>query len=71
MAYYIKPYSQKFSCFSIWRKVKRLRDFKADEGVEYIVRKNKKDVDVGDTLPIYIGIDGKLQKCSSYALYLF
>jgi len=72
--YYITPYKNNTgSSMVIWRHIKKLKDFKADEGVEYLVAKNKKEMDIdrGSSLPIYIGLNGELKKCSSYALYLF
>lgn len=71
--YYVTPYKNNGGDMIIWRHVKRLKDFKADEGVEYLVAKTKKemDIDMGSSLPIYIGLDGGLKKCSRYALYLF
>ena len=71
--YYVTPYKNDTGGMVIWRHVKRLKDFKADDGVEYIVAKNKKEMNIkiGSSLPIYIGLDGRLKKCSSYALYLF
>ena len=71
--YYVAPYKNNNGDMIIWRHVKRLKDFKADEGIEYLVAKTKKEmnIDVGRSLPIYIGLNGKLQKCSSFALFLF
>ncbi len=71
--YYVTPYKNDTGGMVIWRHVKRLKDFKADDGVEYIVAKSKKEMDIemGTSLPIYVGLDGGLKKCSSYALYLF
>ena len=71
--YYVTPYENNTSGMVIWHHVKRLKDFKASDGVEYIVAKNKKEmnIEMGTSLPIYIGLDGELKKCSRYALYLF
>ena len=71
--YYVAHYKNNTGDMVIWRHVKRLKDFKAIDGVEYIVAKNKKEmnIEMGRSLPIYIGLDGRLKKCSSYALYLF
>jgi len=71
--YYVTRYENNGGDMVIWRHVKRLKDFKADEGVEYLVAKNKKEmkIDMGSSLPIYIGLNGELKKCSRYALYLF
>jgi hypothetical protein len=71
--YYVTPYKNNSGGMVIWRHVKRLKDFKADEGIEYLVAKTKKEMDInmGSSLPIYIGLNGELKKCSTYALYLF
>jgi hypothetical protein len=71
--YYITTHKQGAGNMTIWRHVKKLSSFKPEEGVEYVVAKNKKamKIKMGDTLPVYIGLNGKLKKCSSYALYLF
>jgi hypothetical protein len=71
--YYITTHKQSAGNMTIWRHVKKLSSFKPEEGVEYVVAKNKKamNINMGDTLPVYIGLNGKLKKCSSYALYLF
>lgn len=71
--YYVTPYKNDTGGMVMWRHVKRLKDFKADDGVEYIVAKSKKEmnIEMGTSLPIYVGLDGELKKCSSYALYLF
>jgi len=45
--------------------VKRLKDFRAIDGQEYLVRKNKKTSIWDRTIPIYVGIEGgKLLKTS-------
>lgn len=67
MKYYIAKENQT----TVWRVVTRLSDFKPEEGVEYVVKTSSKGLVMGDTLPIYIGLNGKLKKCSSLALYLF
>lgn len=71
--YYVTSREQSNGDLTIWQHVKKLKDFKAKDGIEYVVAKNKKEMNIirGDTLPLYIGLDGKLRKCSSYALYLF
>ena len=71
--YYVAHYKNNTGGMVIWRHVKRLKDFKAIDGVEYIVAKNKKEmnIEIGSSLPIYIGLNGELKKCSTYALFLF
>lgn len=67
----MKYYIARKNSTSIWRVVKRLSDFKPENGVEYVVKTRCKSIEAGDCLPIYIGLDGKLKKCSSLAVYLF
>lgn len=71
--YYITSRNHSNGDMIIWRQVKRLKDFKAEDGFEYIVARNERErrIERGTSLPIYIGLNGKLKKCSSYALYLF
>jgi hypothetical protein len=71
--YYVTLYKNNSGNMIVWRHVKRLKDFKASEGVEYLVAKNKKEmqINMGSSLPIYIGLNGELKKCSTCALYLF
>jgi len=58
--YYVAPKAQRGNGMIIWRHTKRLKSFKATDGVEYVVAKNKKEMDGPSTLPIYIGIGDKL-----------
>jgi|TARA_R100001129_G_C5173934_1_gene205665 hypothetical protein len=39
---------------------KRLRDFKPEEGCEYLVRTSRKSPDFFEFVPVYVGKDGKL-----------
>ena len=49
-------------CLQIWRKVKRLRDFKAEEGRKYLVRKNMKRIEDSELVPIYRCKNGRLSR---------
>lgn len=71
--YYITSREHAHGNMIIWSHIKKLRSFKAEDGVEYLVAKNKKEmnIEMGTSLPIYIGNNGKLKKTTSYALYLF
>ena len=40
--YYVASRSQRANDMIIWRHIKRLKSFKATDGVEYIVAKSKK-----------------------------
>ena len=64
MSYYIAP--QK-SCLEIgeiivYKVVKRLGDFKPEEGQRYRVFPSKKEMKESLTVPVYIGAGGKLKK---------
>ena len=39
--YYVAPKAQRRNGTVIWRHVKRIKSFKATDGVEYVVAKNK------------------------------
>ena len=64
MSYYIAPPSDNrmIDDLVIYRVVKRLKDFKAEDGVLYRVFKSKKDMDCSLFVPLYKGKDGKLKK---------
>ena len=51
---------------SIWRTVKRLRDFQPEEGVQYVVATSRQDY----TVPIYVGVNGKLKKTDAFTFNL-
>ena len=67
MSYYIAPQSDNIEVgeIVIYRVVKRLKDFKPEEGKKYRVFKSKKDVDTSLYVPTYIGKEGKLVKSPS------
>lgn len=64
MSYYIAPQSDNIEVgeIVIYRVVKRLKDFKPEEGKKYRVFKSKKDKDTSLYVPTYIGKNGKLVK---------
>ena len=64
MSYYIAPQSDNLMLGDvvIYRVVKRLKDFKAEDGKKYRVFKGKQEKDESMTVPIYYGVDGKLKK---------
>ena len=54
---------------SIWQKVKRLGDFKPDEGAEYVVSTSMPDNPAPRRLfthRVYIGLNGKLKKTEEF-----
>lgn len=66
MSYYI----MESSCIEqgdvvIYRVVKRLKDFKPEEGKKYRVFKSKKEKDTSLFVPTYIGKEGRLVKFTS------
>lgn len=46
----------------LWRRVKRLRDFKAKDGQKYLVRKTMAAIDFATIMPIYIGNGDRLKR---------
>ena len=64
MSYYIAPQNSNLMVgdLVIYRVVKRIKDFKAENGKKYRVFKSKKEKDTSLYVPIYIGVDGKLKK---------
>ena len=65
--YYVAPRLQRGSGgMIIWRHIKKLKSFKATDGMEYVVAKSKKEMD--RSLPIYIGVGDKLVKTMRYEI---
>ena len=64
MSYYIAPEGETLivNDIVIYRVVKRIKDFKAKDGVLYRVFKSKKDMQSSMLIPLYIGENGKLKK---------
>lgn len=72
MSYYIrKNENAKLGDMVVYRVVKRLRDFKPEEGVEYIVFPNKKQVMTAFFIDLYCGKNGKLVKLKNKSLMRF
>jgi hypothetical protein len=72
MSYYIKPCSElKPGRMAIYRVVKRLRDFKPDDGVEYMVFPNRKQMKTAIFVDLYIGKNGKLVKLKNKSMMRF
>ena len=67
MSYYIAPQSDNLMVGDVvvYRVVKRLKDFKAEDGKKYRVFKSKQEKDSGLVVPIYYGVGGKLKKAKS------
>ena len=64
--YYVASRSQRANDMMVWRHIKRLKSFKANDGVEYIVAKSKKEMHT--SLPIYIGVGDKLVRTGRYEI---
>ena len=64
MSYYIAEQNGNLDVgdMIVYRVVKRLRDFKPEEGQKYRVFKGKKEMQNGFAVPMYIGEGGKLKK---------
>jgi hypothetical protein len=72
MSYYIAPHSEDLmSNLVIYRVVKRLGDFKPEEGKSYRVFKSKKQIQNKGCVDVYQGINGKLKKSRTYYLLRF
>ena len=67
MSYYIAPQSDNLEVgdIVIYRVVKRLKDFKAEDGKKYRVFKSKKERDTSMYTPTYIGKEGRLVKSTT------
>ena len=66
MSYYIKPKSNSLEVgdMVIYKVVKRLRDFKAEDGKKYVVFKSKEEMNNSLYVPLYVGVGEKLKKLS-------
>ena len=64
MSCYIAPQSDTLMLGDvvIYRVVKRLKDFKAEDGKKYRVFKSKKDMKEALLVPLYRGVGNKLKK---------
>ena len=64
MSYYIAPQSDNLMLgdIVIYRVVKKLKDFKAEDGKKYRVFKSKKEKETSLIVPIYYGVGETLKK---------
>ena len=64
MSYYIAPHSDNYMVNKLvaWRVVKRLKDFKAEDGKYYQVFRSKKEMRSSLFVPLYKGVNGRLKK---------
>ena len=67
MSYYIAPQSKTIEIgeLVIYQVVKRLSDFKPEDGKLYRVFKSKKEMDESFFVTTYKGVNGKLKKCKT------
>ena len=73
MSYYIAPQSDNtmLGDIVIYRVVKRLRDFKPEDGKKYRVFSSKRHINSSYPIPIYIGKAGKLKKLKHEMIWRF
>ena len=72
MSYYIKPVTElKPGRLAVYRVVKRLRDFKPEDGVEYMVFKSKKAMQTDFFVDLYCAKNGKLVKLKDRSMMRF
>ena len=72
MSYYIKPVDKLTSDrIAVYRVVKRLRDFKPDNGIEYMVFPSKKAMKHDIFVDLYCGKNGKLVKLKDRSMMRF
>jgi hypothetical protein len=72
MSYYIKPVDKLTSDrIAVWRVVQRLRDFKPDTGVEYMVFRSRKAMKHDIFVDLYCGKNGKLVKLKDRSMMRF
>lgn len=67
MSYYIAPQSKNIAVGEVvvYRVVKRLSDFKPEDGKLYRVFKSKKEKNESLYVPTYRGVNGRLKKCKN------
>ena len=72
MSYYIRENEYaNVGDMVIYSVVKRLRDFKPDNGVEYMVFKSKKAMKTDFFVDLYCGKNGKLVKLKDRSMMRF
>ena len=73
MSYYIAPQASNIEVgeIVIYRVVKRLRDFKAEDGKKYRVFSSKRHINSTAPVPVYIGKEGKLKKLKEEMIWRF
>lgn len=73
MSYYIAPQASNIEVgkLVVYRVVKRLRDFKPENGKKYRVFSSKRHMNSNYPVPLYIGKAGKLKKLRSEMIWRF
>lgn len=73
MSYYIAPQDRNIEVgeMVIYRVVKRLSDFKAEDGKKYRVFSSKRHMKSTAPIPLYIGKKGKLKKLKDEMVWRF
>ena len=70
--YYIAPADSRMHDVIIYTLKKRISDFKADDDVQYVVYRNKKEMQEGSGwFPYYTGKNGKLKKSKTEGFMRF
>ena len=70
MSYYIAPQNENINLIEggelvVYRIVKRLSDFKPEEGKLYRVFKSKSEINKSIYVTCYRGVNGRLRKCKT------
>lgn len=72
MSYYISEVDNSFKGTRLYRVVKRLKDFKGNPGVEYMVFRSKKAMKEDMFVDLYTcGFSGKLRKLKNRSMMRF
>ena len=72
MSYYIKPVEEiRPGRLAVYRVVHRLRDFKPENGIEYMVFPSKKAMKTAFFVDLYCGKNGKLVKLKDRSMMRF
>ena len=72
MSYYIKPVEEiRPGRLAVYRVVQRLRDFKPENGIEYMVFPSKKAMKTAIFVDLYCGKNGKLVKLKDRSIMRF
>ena len=72
MSYYITPVDERITGrLAVYRVVQRLRDFKPENGIEYMVFPSRKAMKTAFFVDLYCGKNGKLVKLKDRSMMRF